>query len=71
MNGNIGVHGCSLVGVERPVVFGTVFYYIHGGLYSFHSSGQIWAAANVAVEDPTSGWFWWLGCYHPKMQAKP
>ena len=58
MNGRIGVHGCSLVGVERPTVFGTVLDCMVGStVLTAVGEFTIWAAAIVAVEVPTSDRF--------------
>ena len=55
MNGQIGVHGCSLVGVERPTVFDTVLdCMVSSIVLTAVGEFTIWAAASVAVEVPTS-----------------
>ena len=60
MNSQIGVHGCSLVGVERPTVFGTVLDCMVGStVLTAVGKFTIWVAASVAVEVPTSKQLGW------------
>ena len=45
MNCRIGVHGCSLVGVERPTVFGTILDCMVGStVLTAVGEFTIWAA---------------------------
>ena len=58
MNSRIGVHGCSLVGVERPTVFGTFLECMIGStVLTAVGKLTIWAAESVVVEVPTSNQF--------------
>ena len=58
MNCHIGVHGCSLVSVERPTVFSTVLDCMVGStVLTAVGEFTIWAAESVVVEVPTSNRF--------------
>ena len=58
MNCRIGVHGCSLVGVERPTVFDTVLdCMVRSTVLTAVGEFTIWAAESVVVEVPTSNRF--------------
>ena len=58
MNCCIGVHGCSLVGVERPTIFGTVLDCMVGStVLTAVGKFTIWAAESIVVEVPTSNRF--------------
>ena len=62
MNCRIGVHGCSLVGVERPTVFGTILDCMVGStVLTAVGEFTIWAAESLLVKVPTSNRFFFFG----------